>query len=238
MRARPGWFSVICPGGGDRRKPCVSPPRVLPRPLCDWGEESGRSPEAASTAVLRGRGAQSAVDILISGYIAGGYAPFLSLTARESAFTVASSTEKAFPGPGHYNVSEAQKISTAPVATRNFDVPSIPSYGQSYGYHINEDGSIIKHFPPASDPTIGPAYYKPQFDVSNATLKYKGIHFGNSLGRQELPKKSGPGPGQYDIEQEKRLHYENINIKKDQQQNYCSFIPRFYDIIILQEEKK
>lgn len=42
-------------------------------------------------------------------------------------------------------------------------VPSIPSYGRSYGYHINEDGSIIKHLPPASDITLGPAYYKPQF---------------------------------------------------------------------------
>lgn len=42
-------------------------------------------------------------------------------------------------------------------------VPSIPSYGWSYGYHINEDGSIIKHHPPASDITLGPAYYKPQF---------------------------------------------------------------------------
>lgn len=38
----------------------------------------------------------------------GGYAPFLSLAARDSAFTVPSSTEKAVPGPGHYNVSEAQ----------------------------------------------------------------------------------------------------------------------------------
>lgn len=38
----------------------------------------------------------------------GGYAPFLSLAARESTFTVASSTEKAVPGPGHYNVSEVQ----------------------------------------------------------------------------------------------------------------------------------
>ncbi|VCX10197.1 unnamed protein product, partial [Gulo gulo] len=38
----------------------------------------------------------------------GGYAPFLSLAARESTFTVASNTEKAVPGPGHYNVSEAQ----------------------------------------------------------------------------------------------------------------------------------
>lgn len=38
-------------------------------------------------------------------------------------------------------------------------------------------------------------------DFSNVTLKYKGMHFGNSLGRLELPVKSGPGPGQYDITQ-------------------------------------
>lgn len=37
-----------------------------------------------------------------------GYAPFLSLTARESTFTVVSNTEKDVPGPGHYNVSEKQ----------------------------------------------------------------------------------------------------------------------------------
>uniref|UniRef100_A0A8C4M025 Sperm tail PG-rich repeat containing 2 n=1 Tax=Equus asinus TaxID=9793 RepID=A0A8C4M025_EQUAS len=221
----------------------------------------------------------------------GGYAPFLSLAARDSAFTVPSSTEKAVPGPGHYNVSEAQyhikgghslqnrekrfkkfisdgpgpasydqsspgtldivnrkaleakehlhsKISRAPTVSRSVYVPSIPSCGQSYGYHIKEDGSIIKHFPPASDSTLGPAYYKPQFDFSNATLKYKGIHFGNSLGRLELPIKSGPGPGQYDIVQKKTPHYENINIKRDQQQNYCLSLPRLYEVIILQEEKK
>ncbi|XP_045248604.2 sperm-tail PG-rich repeat-containing protein 2-like [Macaca fascicularis] len=148
----------------------------------------------------------------------GSYAPFLSLTARESTFTIASSIEKAVPGPGHYNVSEAQcnikgghslqnrekrfkkfisdnpgpasynqsypktqdimnrkvletrehlqsKISRAPTLTRSVDVPSIPSYGKSYGYHINDDGSIIKCFPPASDSTLGPAYYKPQFGL-------------------------------------------------------------------------
>ena len=38
-------------------------------------------------------------------------------------------------------------------------------------------------------------------DFSRATLKYKGIHFGNSLGRLQLPITSGPGPGQYDITQ-------------------------------------
>ncbi|XP_016807384.1 sperm-tail PG-rich repeat-containing protein 2 isoform X2 [Pan troglodytes] len=221
----------------------------------------------------------------------GSNAPFLSLTARESTFTIASSIEKAVPGPGHYNVSEAQcnikgghslqnrekrfkkfisdnpgpgsydqfyprtqdimnrkvletrehlqsKISRSPTLTRSVDVPSIPSCGKSYGYHINDDGSIIKCFPPACDSTLGPAYYKPQFDVSNATLKYKGIHFGNSSGRQELPKKSGPGPGQYDIVQKKTSYYENVNVKRDQQQNYCSFIPRLYEIIVLQEKKK
>ncbi|XP_047422701.1 sperm-tail PG-rich repeat-containing protein 2 [Sciurus carolinensis] len=211
----------------------------------------------------------------------GGCAPFLSSSTRESTFTIASDTEKAVPGPGHYNVSKAQynikgggslqnrekrfkkfisdnpgpasydqsypgtlnilnrkKISRASTINRSIDVPSIPSCGQSYGYNINEDGSIIKRFPPANDNTLGPAYYKPQFGVSNATLKYKGIHFGNSTGRLELPKISGPGPGQYDIIQEKTLHCENINIKKDQQQNYCSFSPRFYEVIILQEEKK
>ncbi|XP_032717241.1 sperm-tail PG-rich repeat-containing protein 2 isoform X1 [Lontra canadensis] len=222
----------------------------------------------------------------------GGYAPFLSLATRESTFTVASNTEKAVPGPGHYNVSEAQynikgghslqnrekrfkkfvsdspgpasydqfypgtldimnrkalqvkehlqsKISRVPLTVyRSVDVPSIPSCGWSYGYDINEDGSIIKHSPPASDSTLGPAYYKPQFDFSNTTLKYKGIHFGNSLGRLELPTKSGPGPGQYNIVQKKTPHYENINIKKDQRQNYCLNLPRFYEVIILQEEKK
>ncbi|XP_068398163.1 sperm-tail PG-rich repeat-containing protein 2 isoform X3 [Eschrichtius robustus] len=220
----------------------------------------------------------------------GGYAPFLSLAARESTFTVACNTEKAVPGPGHYNVSEVQynikggqslqnrekrfkkfisdgpgpasydrcypgalamnrkileakeclqsKMSRALTVSRSVDVPSIPSCGRSYGYHINEDGSITKHFPPAIDSTLGPAYYKPQFDFSNVTLKYKGIHFGNSLGRLELPIKSGPGPGQYDITQKKALHYENINIKKDQQQNHCSNLPRLYEVIILQEEKK
>ncbi|XP_053453209.1 sperm-tail PG-rich repeat-containing protein 2 [Nycticebus coucang] len=175
---------------------------------------------------------------LLKQQVTGGYTPFLSLTARKSTFDtfpVASNIEKVVPGPGYYNVSEAQKISRA--LTRSI-VPSIPSCVKSCGYLIKEDDSLIKCFPPASDSTLGPAYYKPQFGVSNATLKYKGIHFGNSSGRRELPKKSGPGPGQYDIIQKKTLHYENINIKKDEQQNYCTFLPRLYDVIILQEKKK
>ncbi|XP_075399660.1 sperm-tail PG-rich repeat-containing protein 2 [Tenrec ecaudatus] len=170
--------------------------------------------------------------------VTGGCAPFLSLAARESHFPVGYSTENAVPGPGHYNVSKAQKNSRALSAFRTIDVPSIPSCERAYGYHINEDDTIIKQFPPTHDSTLGPAFYKPQNDVFNATLKYKGVHFSNSSGRRDLPPKQGPGPGHYEIVQEKTPHYENINIKKEQQQDCSSHFPRFYDVIISQEEKK
>ncbi|XP_042135943.1 sperm-tail PG-rich repeat-containing protein 2 isoform X1 [Peromyscus maniculatus bairdii] len=211
----------------------------------------------------------------------GGYAPFLSLSSRESAYAVASDTGKAAPGPAHYNVSQAQykikggrslqnrekrfkkfvsegpgpanynqphpgslcttskqKISRTPVISRSLDVPSIPSSGKSHGYHLNDDDSIERRTPPASDNTIGPAYYKPQFDYPKSALKYRGTSFGNATGRQELLKYSGPGPGQYDIIEKRTLPCENVNIKKDQQQNYCTFVPRLYEEIVLQEEKK
>ncbi|XP_042557532.1 sperm-tail PG-rich repeat-containing protein 2 [Dipodomys spectabilis] len=223
--------------------------------------------------------------------IPGGYAPFLSWSARESSFTVASNTEKALPGPGHYNISKAQstikggnslknreirfkkiisdnpgpasydqcypgsldmnqklleakehllKKSSRPSAVnRSLDIPSIPSYRQSHGYEINDDGIVKRLSAPYNDSTLGPAYYKPQFDAPRASLKYKGIHFGtSSRSRQFLPIQPGPGPGQYDIVQEKTLHYENVNVKKDHQESCASFLPRFFDLIPLQEKKR
>ncbi|XP_006893161.1 PREDICTED: sperm-tail PG-rich repeat-containing protein 2 [Elephantulus edwardii] len=169
---------------------------------------------------------------------ADGYAPFLSLATRESSFPVDSNAGKAVPGPGHYNVSKAQRMSRIPIVSRTVDVPSIPSFSLAYGYHINEDDTIIKRFPPSHDNTLGPAYYKPQYDGFSTTLKYKGVHFSNSLGRRELIPEAGPGPGHYDLVQVQAPHYENVNIKKEQQQNLCSSKPRFYDIILLLEEKK
>uniref|UniRef100_A0A7N9D2V2 Sperm tail PG-rich repeat containing 2 n=1 Tax=Macaca fascicularis TaxID=9541 RepID=A0A7N9D2V2_MACFA len=166
----------------------------------------------------------------------GSYAPFLSLTARESTFTIASSIEKAVPGPGHYNVSEAQcnikgghSLQNREKRFKKFisDNPGPASYNQSYP----KTQDIMNR-------KVLETREHLQSNVSNATLKYKGIHFGNSSGRQELPKKSGPGPGEYDIVQKKTSYYENVNIQRDQQQNYCSFVPRLYEIIVLQEEKK
>ncbi|XP_055988682.1 sperm-tail PG-rich repeat-containing protein 2 [Sorex fumeus] len=159
------------------------------------------------------------------------------------------------PGPTRYNQSypgidimdrkipEAKerlqsKYLRLSTVSRIIDVPSIPSCGQSYGYDISEDDSIIKQFPPDSDSTLGPAYYNPQFKFSNATLKYKGINFGSSFGRIVFPIKPGPGPGKYNIVEKKITHYENINFKKNQQRNYCPYLPRLYEIIIMQEGKK
>ncbi|XP_057649757.1 sperm-tail PG-rich repeat-containing protein 2 [Chionomys nivalis] len=142
------------------------------------------------------------------------------------------------PYPGTLCTRSRQKFSRTPAVFRSIDVPSIPSPGKSHGYHLNDDDSIRKRTPPAGDDTIGPAYYKPQFDYPKSTLKYKGVHFGNATGRQELLKHSGPGPGQYDIIQKRRVRYENINIKKEQQENECIFSPRLYEQIMLQEEKK
>ncbi|XP_008759742.2 sperm-tail PG-rich repeat-containing protein 2 isoform X1 [Rattus norvegicus] len=150
------------------------------------------------------------------------------------------------PGPASYDcpylgtlcIRIRQKICRKPAVSRSLDIPSIPSSGKSHGYHLNEDDTIMRRTPPSSDKTMGPAYYNPQFDYPKASLKYKGVNFGIATGRQELLKYSGPGPGHYDIIQKRKLRYENINIKRDQE-HYCySYVPRLYEEIALQEEKK
>uniref|UniRef100_A0A4X2JS26 Sperm tail PG-rich repeat containing 2 n=1 Tax=Vombatus ursinus TaxID=29139 RepID=A0A4X2JS26_VOMUR len=166
-----------------------------------------------------------------------GYAPFLSLAARESTL-VTTITEDDAPGPAHYNIRKIKKTPKRFEVFRNVDAPSIPSPGQSHGYYIKNDGSVLKQSPPVVDKTLGPAFYKPLFDASDSTLKYKGVHFGNQSGRQDLPVLEGPGPGDYDILQESTLHYENVNIKKEDKLKSCPFLPRYHEVIVLQEEKK
>ncbi|EGW08720.1 Uncharacterized protein C4orf37 [Cricetulus griseus] len=147
----------------------------------------------------------------------GGYAPFLSLSSRKSAYAVAEDTGKAVPGPAHYNVSEAQ----------------------AHGYHLNDDDSILRRTPPASDNTIGPAYYKPQFAPDLAvcaeplTLPNLALITG-----KKLPDPLDVVGNQSEVSWERTLQYENINIKKDKQHDRYAFVPRLYEEIILQEEKK
>ncbi|XP_027693178.1 sperm-tail PG-rich repeat-containing protein 2 [Vombatus ursinus] len=243
---------------------------------------------AASTDVHVGPGSYQVP--LRKNEASDGYAPFLSLAARESTL-VTTITEDDAPGPAHYNIRKIKYnikgglslknrearfkklVSENPgpgtynqacsgalgiinwklrdakqhcylktpkrfEVFRNVDAPSIPSPGQSHGYYIKNDGSVLKQSPPVVDKTLGPAFYKPLFDASDSTLKYKGVHFGNQSGRQDLPVLEGPGPGDYDILQESTLHYENVNIKKEDKLKSCPFLPRYHEVIVLQEEKK
>ncbi|XP_068797706.1 sperm-tail PG-rich repeat-containing protein 2 isoform X2 [Struthio camelus] len=169
---------------------------------------------------------------------ADGYAPFLSLTSRGLTFT-AQNTDDTAPGPGHYNTTRTQRAVDSIKICREVGVPSIPSPCQAFGYEEAEDGTLRKQYPPQRDLTLGPAYYQPLLDVTYSTVKYKGIRFGNLSGKRcEFKPPEGPGPGQYDITQEAALRYENVNIKKEDKKRYELFIPRYHEVIELQEEKK
>uniref|UniRef100_A0A674IP22 Sperm tail PG-rich repeat containing 2 n=1 Tax=Terrapene triunguis TaxID=2587831 RepID=A0A674IP22_9SAUR len=169
---------------------------------------------------------------------ADGYAPFLSLTTRDSAFTIPNA-EIDVPGPGHYDISKVQRAAGSIKVYRKVDGPSIPSPGQAFGYEEAEDGILIKQYPPQRDVTLGPAYYQPVINGAYSAMKYKGVHFGNLTGkRSEFKAQAGPGPGEYDITQESALHYWNVNIKKEDKKKYEPYVPRYHEVIVLQEEKK
>uniref|UniRef100_A0A8C8RY61 Sperm tail PG-rich repeat containing 2 n=1 Tax=Pelusios castaneus TaxID=367368 RepID=A0A8C8RY61_9SAUR len=167
---------------------------------------------------------------------ADGYAPFLSFTSRDFTFPI-QNAEIDVPGPGHYDI--AKRTAGNLKVYRKVDGPSIPSPGQAFGYEEAEDGTLIKQYPPQRDVTLGPAYYQPVFNSAYSAMKYKGVHFGNLTGkRSEFKAQEGPGPGEYNTTQESALHYENVNIRKEDKKKYEPYVPRYHEVIVLQEEKK
>ncbi|XP_063314683.1 sperm-tail PG-rich repeat-containing protein 2 [Pelobates fuscus] len=173
---------------------------------------------------------------------------------KESRFKEPASS---VPGPGEYELLSSmdtkilqknQAVSPTKPQTRILShvkkyyipgAPSIPTPGQAFGYEETQNGSLVKQLPPTMDHSMGPAYYEPTNQEAYATLKYKGVHFGKYSGKRiEFQYREGPGPGEYDIDQESALHYENVNSKKEDKKKYEPFIPRYHEVIALQEEKK
>uniref|UniRef100_A0A8C6TZD2 Sperm tail PG-rich repeat containing 2 n=1 Tax=Neogobius melanostomus TaxID=47308 RepID=A0A8C6TZD2_9GOBI len=129
------------------------------------------------------------------------------------------------PGPGTYDVLLPVKTLLVPGLP---EVPSIPSPGQAYGYEEDGSGGLFKQQPPPRDGTLGPS-------EELSSQKYRGIHFGNRMGRRSEPVVDDiPGPGQYYPE----AQYENVNLKKEQRGRSELMIPRYHELLPLQEHKK
>ncbi|XP_049326763.1 sperm-tail PG-rich repeat-containing protein 2 [Astyanax mexicanus] len=204
---------------------CYAPFLSLSNRLSVFDAVGGASP---------GPGQYNIGGIRVSG--AGG----VSLQNRSKRF---EETQSDGPGPAAYNIPHTPAHTHTPAERRNkrvellsySDAPSIPSPGQAFGFEENEHSALCRNKPPDIDHSLGPAYYSP----AKVKQKYKGVPFSwMTEKRAELKLVEGPGPGQYSPEEDHRVQYENVNLRRDVRSRAELQVPRYHQLLPLQEEKK
>lgn len=214
-----------------------------------------------------------------------GYAPFLSMTSRETfpqqaetaatlpgpgqydpeglRLTVKGGSSMAnkdsrfkakaetTPGPGQYNVNDkkaAAKIE--PPHAKNVMImartkpakvaqaPSIPVPQQAYGYEETEDGMLQKQSPPKRDNSLGPAYYR--VPLESKETDYRGTHWcKRTSNRFSFGGKDGPGPGEYEVENNKKaMRVMNINMVGPEKGRGDPIIPRYNELLEIKAKKE
>ncbi|CAF3141392.1 unnamed protein product [Rotaria socialis] len=148
-----------------------------------------------------------------------------TLANRASRFNNKLSEET--PGPGAYELRKTQSARSTitdivkqprPNAfkyNRKSLPPSIPDPKLAYGFEEDAMGTLVPQQAPQRDASIGPAFYSPPATVEvDASKLYHGVHFGKYSGkRTEFTGKTGPGPGEYDLNDGVKLEIHHINMK-------------------------
>jgi hypothetical protein len=115
--------------------------------------------------------------------------------------------------------------------------PSIPTPGQSYGYEEDSEGVLRAQDAPPQDKTMGPAYYNVFYDDTEASKKYKGVHFGRRTSqRMKFEGKPGPGPGDYHVHLPDREDSEITAAR--QNKKFEAKLPRYHELVVQEETKK
>uniref|UniRef100_A0A9J7ZX18 Uncharacterized protein n=1 Tax=Cyprinus carpio carpio TaxID=630221 RepID=A0A9J7ZX18_CYPCA len=128
-----------------------------------------------------------------------------------------------------------QAVSKAAELLLNPDAPAIPSPGQAFGYEEDAQGVLHRHKPqPETRHSARP--YSPLPELLSSQ-KYQGVRFGKMSGQREqclikwlilcIP-----------VYCCVCVLYENVNLRRGQKGRSELDIPRYHELVALQEEKK